>query len=327
MADNSSTNDDTTWTNVEVPIPRKIRFWLMIIFDIPAVVCTLFLLYNLFVNRTLRQSLNNHSIIVLLIIVLMSDVIDIPSYISFVYLGYVWLSTPSFCFFWWFVDIGLFDMIAILMAFATIERHILVFHSGWISTRRKRFFVHYIPLTLVIIYDILFYIYVLFFPPCENVFDYTQSWCSYPCYYDNQIVAMYDTIVNCIFPTSLIVIFSILLLVRYIRQKRRFQQAIQWRKCRKMVIQLLLISNLYLIFYLPLLSLMTLHLCGLPSEIGANAELYAYFFSYFISLLSPYVCLASLPELWRKIKIHPTQWLKIQQQHNNAVTLMVNHKK
>ena len=63
--------------------------------------------------------------------------IDISSYISFIYFGYVLISTPSFCLLWWFVDIGLFDMIAILMAFATIERHILVFHHGWTSTRKK----------------------------------------------------------------------------------------------------------------------------------------------------------------------------------------------
>jgi hypothetical protein len=72
---------------------------------------------------------------------------------------------------------------------------------------------------------------------------------------------------------------------------------------------------------------MTLHLCGLPSEIGANAQLYAYFFSYFISLLSPYVCLVSLPELWKKIKIHPTQWLKTQRQYNNTITPMAIQRK
>jgi hypothetical protein len=68
-----------------------------------------------------------------------------------------------------------------------------------------------------------------------------------------------------------------------------------------MVIQLLSISSLYLIFYLPLLILEAAHLCGLPAEIGGDAQLYAYFFTYFISLLSPYVCLASLPEVWKKV--------------------------
>lgn len=161
----------------------------------------------------------------------------------------------------------------------------------------------------VIIYCILFYVVVLFFPPCENIFDYNQAWCSYPCYYDNTNLAMYDTVVNAIFPTLLVVIFSLALFLRYVRQTRKMQRVILWRKHRKMVIQLLLISSLHLIFDLPVLILITAHLCGLPAEIGANAQLYTYFFTYFIPLFLPYVCLVSLPELWKKLRIHPTQLL------------------
>ena len=117
----------------------------------------------------------------------------------------------------------------------------------------------------------------------------------------------------------MIIIFNIALVFRYIRQRQRIQQGFQWRKFRKMVIQLVSISSLYLIFYLPLLILITAHLFGLPGDIGADAELYTYFFSYFIALLSPYVCLASLPELWKKIRIHPTQWLPTRAQRTNTV--------
>ena len=74
MGDKNSTNGDSTFVNVEVAIPRKIRFWLLLLFDIPSVLCTLFLLSNLFVNRTLRQALNNHVLIVLLLLVLMCNV-------------------------------------------------------------------------------------------------------------------------------------------------------------------------------------------------------------------------------------------------------------
>ena len=134
----------------------------------------MFLLYHLFFNRTLRQALHNHVIIVLLIIALMCNLIDIPAYITYLSLGYVWISTSAFCNLWWFIDIGLFDMIAMLMAFATIERHILVFRRGWVSTQTKRFLLHYLPLTILIIYDTVFYLVVIIFPPCENVYDYSQ---------------------------------------------------------------------------------------------------------------------------------------------------------
>jgi hypothetical protein len=130
---------------------------------------------------------------------------------------------------------------------------------------------------------------------------------------------MYDAIMNFIIPILLIIIFNILLLLRYINQKRRLQRAIQWRQCRKMVIQILLISNLFLIFYLPLLILVAAHLCGLPPEIGGDAQLYAFFLAYFIGLLSPYVCLASLPEVWKKVKVRPEILIRPQQQQQRAV--------
>lgn len=130
MVENNSSDECTSVDTSEVPIPRSVRFWLLLILDIPAVTCTLFLLFHLLLKQTLRQALHNHVIIVLLIVALMSHLIDIPSYITFLRLSYVWIAKPAFCSFWSFVAIGLFDMLAMLMAFGSIERHILVFHSG-----------------------------------------------------------------------------------------------------------------------------------------------------------------------------------------------------
>ena len=321
IIENSTTydDDDTLSASSEVSIPRPIRFWLLLLMDIPAVTCTFFLLYHLFFNKNLRKSLHNHVIIVLLILALSSHLVDIPSYITFLHLGYVWISTPAFCTFWSFVSVGLFNMLAIRMAFGAVERYILIFHSGWMATKRKRLLLHYLPLSLIITYGISFYVFAIFFPPCENVFGYTQAWCGYSCYFDNTIINMHDTIGNCILPTLIIAISSAALFIRFIRQKRRVQQLIRWRHHRKMVIQLLAVSLLHVIFNFPLLILMTAHLCGLPEETGAEAELYTYFFTYFISLLLPYIYLACLPELWKHLNILPIRWLRARLQRTNTV--------
>ena len=316
MAANNSTSEEIEYGYEEVGIPRSIRFWLLLLFDIPAVACTFYLLYYLLFNRTLRKALHNHVIIVLLIVASTSHLIDIPSYIIYLLLGYVWISTPSFCSFWSFVDIGLFNMILILMAWATIERHILVFHSKWIKKRRNRFLFHYVPLILVILYNILFYMIIIFFPSCETIYDYSQPWCGYPCFYDNTILCLYDINANSTIPLILIVIFSITLAIRFIRQKQRVQRIIRWRKHRKMVIQLLLISLVPVIFNSPLVILTIAHYCGLPAEVGAEAQIYL----YFLSLLLSYVCLASLPELWKKLNVHIVSQLWAQLQTINIVT-------
>ena len=319
MANNSS-GDDTILVQTVYPIPQAVRFWSLLIFDIPAALCTLFLLFHLCFKRTLRQALNNHVVIVLLILALSLQLIDIPFYIAFLCLGHAWSQTSIFCSIWMFIDIGLFDMIVITMAYASVERHILVFHSGWLSTRKKRFFIHYLPLTIIISYGLFFYAFVIFFPPCENIFDYYQEWCSYPCYYDDLILGTYDLVGNGIFPTLLIAASSLALLLRFINQNRRTQRRIQWHKYRKMTIQLLSISLLQIVLNLPELILLTAHLCGLAEEIGAEAEIYTYFFAYFIVLLLPYVCLISLPEVWKKLKIHPIQWFRARLQRTNIVT-------
>jgi hypothetical protein len=105
MANDSTTDDSTVADNYEVPIPRSVRFWLLLLFDIPVLGCTLFLLFPLLFKRTLRKVLNNH-----VILALTSHLIDVPSYITFVHLGYVWPARSGFRSFWSFVDIDLFNM-------------------------------------------------------------------------------------------------------------------------------------------------------------------------------------------------------------------------
>jgi hypothetical protein len=196
----------------------------------------------------------------------------------------------------------------------------LVFHEQWLRTAKRRIILHYIPLSIVILYSLIFYIYAILFASCTNNFDYRIAWCGYPCYYDLQIISIYDTIINTILPALIVLVFSIALLLRVIIQKRHFLFRNQWRKYRKMVIQLLSISSLLILFNFPLAVLILAHLCGLPSDVGVVFGQYAYFFTYFIPLLLPFVCLTSLPELYHKlIRIFLLQYRKMHRQRTATV--------
>ncbi|CAF1276317.1 unnamed protein product [Adineta ricciae] len=316
MSTSTSNNTDDTFGNIDISIPPTIRFWLLLVLDIPAALCSLFLLYHLLLKRDLRQALHNHVVIVLLFVLLSVLLIDIPSYIVVLSTGYVWLAFPWFCNVWSFVTVGLFDMIAILMALGSMERHILVFHSAWMNSTRKCFLFHYLPLILVTFYGVVFYIWVIFFPSCNNIYDYSQPWCGDPCYYDQQTVSNYDLIVNAYIPMLTIVIFNVGLIVRQIRQKKRIDQIIQWHKHRKMIVQMLSVCCLYLIFYLPcLISAFISHL-GFLDNFLIELIPVLYFNTYFIPLLMPYVVLASLPNFWQKWAI--TKRMKTQ----NRVSLV-----
>lgn len=304
--ENPSTNGsgDGTWNNgyQEFSLSPSARFWLIIIFEIPSLACSFILLYHLIIDRTLRKSLNNHVIIALLIVGLFSQLIDNPSYLNYIRIGYVWPQTSFSCILWWFAATGMSNLTNILMAWASIERHILVFHDRWLRTKRTRFILHYLPLLTIIFYGFIYYIIILLIYSCENIYAYTQDWCLYPCYYYDETLAMYDTIVNSIIPTPIIVLFNISLIIRVIKQKQTLHRRFQWRKYRKMITQLLSISGLFLFFNLPMTSIVLAQTCGLPIGATGQFEYYTIYMYHFISLLLPFICLISLPEIRKKMK-------------------------
>ncbi|CAF3348551.1 unnamed protein product [Rotaria socialis] len=300
---NSNATDGTSFQSSEISLPRVVRFWILILLDVPSVACTFFLLFHLIVNRALRREINNHTITILLIFGLPSQLIDITLYLTFItHGGIVTPTRPATCLIWWLATFGFYNGGTILMAWAAIERYILVYHDRLVSTSHKRLLVHYLPLLIIIFYAGIFYGIVIFAPPCENIYDYKLPICSaYPCYQSNSILGKWDFGVNNIAPTVAVAVFSILLLVRVSLLKRRLHQRTRWRKQRRMMIQLLSISSLNLTFNLPLNILALAHVCGLPSNVGFEAEQYFYFSCYFLVLSFPFVCLYQYPDLHHKL--------------------------
>ncbi|CAF0931085.1 unnamed protein product [Rotaria sordida] len=283
-------------------LPHVIKFWLYLVILIPSIICSLFVLYYLLFDRTLRRALNNHTIIVLIFVCLICQLTIYPWMLYFYKNDNHWYRTLTFCSIWGFIDWGLYITQAILFAWASIEGHIFIFHDRWVTTRKKRFYIHYLPLILLMLYCLLFYSIVYFIPFCKNfVHDYVSP-CISVCSYDNHAFFLWETVVHQILPNLTIIIASITLLIRILRQKHRMRQRIQWRKHRKMTIQLLSISFLYLIFSFPNTIMILMYLCGLPYHIGYNVKIYAEFISYLVTLFFPFVCIVSLPELRKKIK-------------------------
>ncbi|CAF1515742.1 unnamed protein product [Rotaria sordida] len=146
-------------------------------------------------------------------------------------------------------------------------------------------------------------IIVIIVPPCENTYDYTQPICGdILCYYELQSVAAWDIVVHVLIPTIIIIFSSIALLLRVIYQKYRMRRPILWRNHRKMTIQLLSISVMYLALCIPTMLMEFIHLCGVPEDSDATFTSYAEFFAYYGNLFLPFVCAGSMPELKNTIK-------------------------
>jgi len=217
-----------------IAISHLVRFWLYLLFEIPSVICSIFVLSHLLFNRTLRRALYNHIIIILLAINLIVQVTDIPWILHYYRLGSVSPATHAFCMIWIFVDESLSITTTILFAWTTVERHILIFHDRWVSTRIKVILVHYLPIAFLSLYCLCYSIVVIIVPPCENRFNYSRVVCGHPlCYYENTFVALWDTIINHMIPTFVIILSSAILFGRILYQKKRVHQPIRWRKHQK----------------------------------------------------------------------------------------------
>ncbi len=302
--DNSSDdNSSSSFISSEVSIPRPVRFWLMLLSNIPSIVCSFCIIFHIITNRTQRKALHNHTILLILIFGLPVQLMDINFYLVFFEYGSVQTPKPFICLLWWLADYGFYIGGIILMAWLAIERHILIFNDGWVATRRGRFLAHYLPLIVILTYIILFYGIAIFFIPCQNTYEYSVPVCgASPCYQEYGILGMWEFIVNTSGPILLESILSTCLILRVLWQKRRLRQSSQWRKQRRMMIQLFLVSGLDATLNLPIYLIPLAHLCGLPAQYGVQAELYFFFLGYWVIFLFPFASLCQYPELRKKIK-------------------------
>jgi hypothetical protein len=251
--------------------------------------------------RTQRQLLANHVVIVMLVVSFLTVTIDLSITLNYLRVG---TTNPSVCYFWMYMDYVLYANGILLLTWASIERHILVFAAHWFRLSRRQFYGHYIPIFFCLIYPIIFYIYTIFFYSCENIFDYQQYLCGSPCFKANSFLLNgYDQLIHTLIPYVIIVLFSLALLNRVIRQKRRVQgQLFSWRKQKRIVSQLLSIVCLYTIIITPSFVIFTIRASISKTFAKTEYTLYISYLFYFLTLFLPFVCLGSVGELRKKIK-------------------------
>ena len=282
-------------------IPHQVRFWSFLVANIISLSCTLFTLYFLLADRTLRRALHNHVIIVLLILGLIYEVTVIPWFLHNDQFDTPWSASRNFYLIWAFLDYGLFSLQLGLFAWATMERHILIFHDRWVSTPKRRFLIHHLPVVGIITYYMVFYCVVYFVIPCNNSFDGFLTGGIYtPCAFESKSIALWDLLLHQVIATLIIIFFSLGLLARVVYQKIRVRQPVQWRKHRKMTIQLCAISLIYFFFNSPWVIVILAFVFGLSLDVVSVGIIYGKYVLYYIIFSFPLVSLLSLSELRAK---------------------------
>lgn len=277
--------------------------WLHIIPLIPSLIFTVFILYHFLKSRTLRTALKNHAIILMLLFGLVLELTDTVWFIQFYRTGIALSSTHEFCLAWAFIDSSLFISVSLLMAWASIERHILIFHRDWLATKTKRFFFHYIPLFVMSVWPLVFYFIMLLILPCDVPFDYTRRLCGhYDCVNLIPWVGMFDSITHYMVPSFIIVVCSVTLFIRVLLHKYHMTQRIEWKNYKKMAFQLLSISLVYMVLAAPPMILNAAYLSGLSSDVAANYFSDMLDLSLWVILFTPFASITSLPGLRAKCR-------------------------
>ncbi|CAF3755408.1 unnamed protein product [Rotaria sordida] len=246
------TYDSITQQKIYVSkITLSMRFNIYLVHTIPSFIAYIIIIIYILTHKTLRSAPNNYCLIILLVVQFAFKIIDAPLQLYFYHQGKVLFQNAIFCYIWRLINHSGYSIGAMLLAWASFERHILIFHDRLLRSKWKNICLHYVPPFIIIVYVLCFYIYALSFYSCKIPLNFQSVACGNGWMQNYPVLSAWSKMIHNIISPICIAVFSVSLLVRVLYSKRRLQQTFSWRKYRKMAYQLLSISFLCLGIVLP----------------------------------------------------------------------------
>ncbi|CAF2938712.1 unnamed protein product [Rotaria sp. Silwood2] len=297
-------------TGIEVFENKKfllhhVKFSVLLLLQIPAIVLSILIFIFFIKHRTDLRAPHNQALFILLLVNFIQLSFALPLPLHFYHHSYVDPATPTFCTWWTFFEFTLYVTSEYLMATISVQRHMLIFHGHILRIPWMRNVLHNLPLLLCLIYPVTFYFFAIILYSCDGTqWDYTSNLCGFAdCYLlFNKVLGTFDWAFNNGLPMVVNALANLALIMRVVRQKRRFQQALTWRQQRRMTVQLLAISSLYIIAWTPCLTVGLVQILGYPTFLAQIQTDFFLDLIYVVCLFLPWVYLSLLPELTKWIK-------------------------
>ncbi|CAF1082074.1 unnamed protein product [Adineta steineri] len=288
--------------NIQSNGKYRTKFILLLLFSIPSVICALYVVYNVVKLRSFRRRFQNQILIILVFIILFNIVFNIPTSFSFFVRGTVAIHTEWFCRFWQSIDYFLTACVLWCTAIFTIQRYIFVFYPIYIRSKRQKLIFHYIPLVLINIYLLLFYVLTISIDICHNgkhrEIIYDKFLCGENCLDREGGISMFNWLFNILFPVFFVIFGSLMLLIRVLWTRRMMQRNLRnWSKNWKMITQLLGIASIYTLVWIPLIIISFILIVNENHAFSKSVEDYLYFITYLCELCVPIVVLLLSSEL------------------------------
>lgn len=287
-------------------IRRMITVTLLITFAVPGLILFLTIFYYFIKLRKilLINCFNHRTILCILITNFSLIIIEFP--FSFYQLIYGYIKSSNYCIYWIYLDIVLDRTTLFLTMYASIEYYFLIFHQQYFV---KEKLIYYILLLFFCLFNFNVYLFLILFFPCIENYEYnlTDSICGGPCFLRNNFLKIFLTIFDIIFPCFILFIFNFIILFRFINLTRKISISSSSfintiKKTRLMILQLLFISLISLIIYLPW-AFIIIGQTIVCSTFGKNfIENIQCYLPYFTSFISPILALINLSEIRQRLK-------------------------
>jgi hypothetical protein len=228
------------------------------------------------------------------------------------------------CVFWIMINYSLFLMSIILMAWTSIERYLFIYHERFML--RHIISLHYIPIIVIILYSIFFYVGTVLLYNCESTYNVHLYVCGGACYRYRLEFGLIDVIINAMGSVWTTFIVNIILITRHVVQRRRMKRSVipakksqEWvrfyfshytflfifikRRSLKLSIQLLSISLLYLISWMPYATIGLIQIFKNTPFLTYLLSTFFIYLPYCPVLFLPFICLFSMPDIKRKFDL------------------------
>ncbi|CAF0852668.1 unnamed protein product [Rotaria sordida] len=299
-----------------------ILFIVTICMSIPSVFINLFAIYRLHANTKLSVFVFR----TILHVSLLTTCICVPFFLIELYFNSYFPLSPSICKLWLIVDYASNVCLGLLVCWASIQRHILIFGPIHIKKLQSTFKYKLIPSILALGLPLAWYSILA----ATCTFDKTlrETFRCRLCFENEKFIFLIDTILSLILPLFVTIVVTFFLLIRIIRLRLRIFRfpSKKWRRCKRLTRQMILFSSIYLIGLVPyvLTNLNSLYnfwpSINLPWCIQI-ADAFTYVPCCFSSFLSIY----AFPEIWthrkdRRYRHHHHHLQKPNRKHNIRLT-------
>jgi hypothetical protein len=297
---------------------NKILFIIIICVSIPSILINLFAICRLYPNTKLSVFVFR----CILHVSLFTTCTCIPFFLIELYFNSYFPLSLNLCKLWLIVDYSSIVCLGLLVCWASIQRHILIFGPIHIKKLQSTFKFKLIPSLFALGFPLTWYSILVL--KCQyNKNDIEKFECR-PCFEHEKIIFLIDTLLSLLCPLFITIIATFLLLIRIIRLRLSlFRSNLKkWRRCKRLTRQMILFSFIYLIGLLPyVLTNLNFLYNFWPFFNSSWCIQIANAFTYVPCCFSSFLSIYAFPEIWKTRESR-----RRHHHHNHQHSLKINRK-